>query len=1120
MRSPRCWYFVFASLFLLSLSCQGAEETGAYRFENDWVRYEARENTGLTPAQLPKGKPFEFPRPRPAVPFDLAPFAEVKTPESRLRRREIEVRFPEEAGVARQAGVRFGFPLPAGTLFSAGEVDFLGPDRKPLPAQFSVTSRWPDGSIKWLLLTSRLPVEAQETKSGWVVFGDGVRREEGKSPLTLAEEEGRLVISTGPLQVEFDKTRFNLFRSVRVDRDGDGRFDPAEAGWRAADPGVQLVRPDGKIFGTAFLPPEQWQIEERGPERIVLRVSGKYGSADGESWMRYVTRLTFSAGSPVVGIAHTHVNDDLSREFSDFTSLDLDFLPPRPIATVMTDFPAPEGTAARFLTARSLEVFQRDDRSSVWTVEGKSREGGRSAGGWTVSDGETAAGFVLHDFWERWPKGFRAGTEGVRLGLLPKQPSPDFGAGLPYHLMFPFVAGNYRFKWGMASTERLTIDFSGTLPRKQLLAEARSPVVAVVPAAWYEETGALGKIPAPDGGQFEVWDAFVARSFEAHRELSAEQREYGFFNYGDWFGERKRNWGNNEYDRAHGFFQQFARTGRTAYFRLALQAARHQADVDIVHAYPDLRFVGANHQHSIGHTGVWEGPNYPKKATWSHAYDSHTDGTNGHTWIDGMMDAWCLAGDASVMESALALGEHLTWAVAPGFKSLGTHERSAGWSLKALMGAYRARPDPAYLAAASQIAGVAVAAQTKDQGGAWAHRLPSDHAAGQEVGNCPFLIGILLTALAEYHEQTADPAVWEVLVSGSRWLQRAWNGTYGGWPYSADPDGKPLSPIYPVNLNPLIANAVAYVGEKSGNAESMAIVRKAMVRSFWFSESEAVGKELAELMLFTPDTLARLAEFLKKTDPGAASGVLAEGDVALRDELVGSFPPRVDFWLRGPRKRTVFFSLFGEAANGSAQRKLYGSARVEADSGRLELRKAAGGVLWEKTFPASEKLTVPLELAGAKGDQFALRIEDEITGAWRVGLDEGGLVADVAGGLHFAGLNLQRFWFFVPPDTPRFSLKLKGVHHGEFGAAVIRPDGRTAVFARGSNSRMEPGLGTFPRKPAGKILEVVPEREQTGKLWSVSLWAAGDLICELDDVPSYLAPTSGSWFLPTIPPKE
>ncbi len=55
-------------------------------------------------------------------------------------------------------------------------------------------------------------------------------------------------------------------------------------------------------------------------------------------------------------------------------------------------------------------------------------------------------------------------------------------------------------------------------------------------------------------------------------------------NFGDWYGERRVNWGNLEYDLQHGLFLQYVRTGQRRFFLRAEQAARHHIDVDVVHA--------------------------------------------------------------------------------------------------------------------------------------------------------------------------------------------------------------------------------------------------------------------------------------------------------------------------------------------------------------------------------------------------------------------------------------------------------------------------------------------------------------------------------------------------------
>ena len=64
----------------------------------------------------------------------------------------------------------------------------------------------------------------------------------------------------------------------------------------------------------------------------------------------------------------------------------------------------------------------------------------------------------------------------------------------------------------------------------------------------------------------------------------------------------------------------------------------------------------------------------------------------------------------------------------PNFTHLGTHERSAGWSLKALMELYKVTYDRKYLQAAEKLANITMKEQKFDKGGAWPHKLPRDHS--------------------------------------------------------------------------------------------------------------------------------------------------------------------------------------------------------------------------------------------------------------------------------------------------------------------------------------------------------------------------------------------------------
>ena len=726
---------------------------------------------------------------------------------------------------------------------------------------------------------------------------------------------------------------------------------------------------------------------------------------------------------------------------------------------------------------------------------------------------------VIHDFRERWPKGLSADANQLRIELLPKQPNADFGKGLPHYLFYPFVEGFYRFKWGMSFTTRITLDFSPDTSPEELLAEANRPIVPVLPASWYAQTKAIGPMAAPMGKQFVQWDKYVARGYEDFMRRQAQDRAYGYFNYGDWYGERGRNWGNNEYDFAHGYFMQFARTGNRDYFRLALAHARHQADVDCVHAYPDPAVVGGDHPHSIGHTGMWS--ERPTHGTWTSPHDGMTMASNGHTWADGMMDAWFLAGDAPVMESALGLGEHITWSMSRTFNALGTHERSAGWSLKAIMAIYRGTYDPLYLEAAGRIAAVALREQKFDDGGAWPHVLPEDHAGGHANarGNNLFLIGVLLGGLTEYHQESHDPAVQKSLVSGAEWVIKSWDENAEGWPYSASPTGeafyKPST-----GLNPLIIEPLAYVGTLTGDERFIKIAETGLA-AFVRAGTGADGKSIAQKMHFTSGTLALLQEWYATHRPDKGAAVL-DGTGAGMAEYLAKTQDAEEFSVREPAEKVFWVKLRGEAAELVAKRTPHGAMTRQAEFGTIQVIAPGGAVVKDGKFSTDDKYELRCRVEGPAGAIFKVAINDDCRSVWNVKGDGAAVVAQVVPGFRIGGVGRGRYHFFVPEGTQQFSVKLVGVHSGTYAGVVLSPANKIMGFHQDVNQgqALIRGAAQVPvphpdQHPERGTITVKLAAPDTGKVWGLVLTAGGDIGCELEGVPAYLSLKADEWFDPT-----
>ncbi|MBT3381061.1 MAG: hypothetical protein HN742_21815 [Lentisphaerae bacterium] len=1083
-----------------------------YRYYNDTVKLERLSDKGLRAEQVKPDTPITPGRPAPPAPFAQSRKVGIR---GTVARRRVLVSLLEEGSVTRAAAdVRFGFPFPKGAIYDATHVRLLDGEGQEVPCQCTPTGFWEDDSLRWGLIEASAAL-ALSTETSWAVeFGHQVSRSIPPQPIAVQETEERLVVDTGALVVTLDKQHFNLFGDVSVRRP---EGDAAPGAIRSGAAGVLLVDETGTVFTMSASTPESLSFERRGPLVTVVRVTGDYASAEGARYMRYVAHLTFRAGSPVVTLALTHVNSYTRTEFTDVTSLSIPFQAIDPTGTVAVLTPSEGAEAfAEQPLAEGRSLRQLDDQQLVLAPEGWEREQ-RGPGVAIVRGDRAAASLVVHDFWECWPKGVRKTRSGLALELLPEQSGSDYGKAFPHHLQYPFVEGKYRFKWGMSFTQRITLDFSGRMSPGELHANAATPVIPVLPAQWYSDTGVVEPLPVPQGNQFKLWDEYVAKSFRGFLERQERYREFGYLNYGDWYGERGRNWGNNEYDLAHGLFMQFLRTGRRDYFRWALTAARHQADVDCVHAYPDPAYVGANHQHSIGHTGMWT--QTVQRATWSHRYDSHTDARNGHTWAEGMVDAWFLTGDVRVMDAAIGLGEHITWAMAPRFSRLGTHERSAGWSLVAIMALYRATLDPLYLEAAQRIASVALREQKLDEGGAWPHTLPRDHAGGHHGarGNNLFLIGVLLGGLAEYHAVTQDPEVEKAILSGARWMLKSWDEAAAGWPYSAATDGTPFYAAK-TGLNTLVAPAIAYAGWVAQDAQMMDVVATGLEAAALGGRA-TMGKSLAQKLVFSSRALGRLQMWCAKSrDDNGAS--LLDGSSRVRYFL--RTPEAAQFRIRSPVEKVFHVKLNNTHAVLKATRTPHGARPKEWPTGALTVTDASGRIVASDEYSTDGKHAFECELrAPAPGAVFAVRIKDDLRSVWGVSGEGLAVLADVNNGFSIGGVGRSRFSFRVPDGTRAFRIKLVGVHNGHYGAVVVTPDGKIARHHEGTN----PGRAqlSWAPKDEGKALPSRPERaeldvavdpSQAGKTWGLVLWAAGDISVQLEGVPPYLARTPGEWFEP------
>jgi hypothetical protein len=779
------------------------------------------------------------------------------------RASDVILSVAEPSGVGRSGWpVTSGVPFAQGALRDAGVVKLAREDSESVPLQTDVLARWPDGSVRWLLIDFQVDLNASQKRIFRLRHAAGEPPLPVASPLRVMTADNCTTIETGPLRVELNREGFDPLGAVWLDRNGDGRF-AAEERITEGRGGFFLRDPQGQCFEAARAPAEI-VVEESGPLRACVRVTGRHAADDG-TFFRYVVRLHAFRGQPFVRCFYTFINDQQEAVMTSIKELGFKM---RLAAAAGPGDGATMGGHAR----GEGRIFQVDENH--YDLDG--RAGGARARGWAVETG-AVGGFAvgMREFWQQWPKSIEARDGAVTLGLCPEFPVGLYD-GQPLSeenkLYYALRRGAHTFKVGLAKTHEFWANFfAGSAAPESLerfFQAAEEPLLATCEPAYASATRAAGEFPAADANKYFGYDAWFDRSLAAHLKRRDQVREYGMLNYGDWYGEREVNWGNLEYDLQRGMFVQYLRTGERRFFLRGAQAARHHIDVDVVHATNPLLKnpfglppkVGDIWLHSVSHTGgYYANAPLPVDLTYQMGHSANY----GHVWISGDLDYYHLTGDRRARDVALQVADMMTSAMTA---KVGTHIRTLGWPTILVLSAYEATGDPRYLEAATR--NWQALKQSLDPQRGWVVKLAGDHClhpAGSTQqerntkyrdqrceGNVPFMEGLTLCALARYHRHSGDPEVLKAITVGiNQMIRECWQEDVKTFRYTACP----LSMKTPYGLFLLSAEAMAYEAQLTGNREHQRILRDGFRSANAKSGGDSFGKSLGQMTFFSPHAL-------------------------------------------------------------------------------------------------------------------------------------------------------------------------------------------------------------------------------------------------------------------------
>ncbi|MFW6151434.1 MAG: hypothetical protein ACOC6C_00495 [Verrucomicrobiota bacterium] len=585
----------------------------------------------------------------------------------------LEVVNQSEVGL-RRGIVTGGVPFPKGTLKDVSGLT-VSVNGKAIPAQFRKTVPWDDGSIRWALLDTQVPLGAG--KSIELTLSNSGGNPEPASPLSVKENEQAIGVSTGPLVWISNKNKPGLVHSIRV----DGKELVTGEGL-----GPILITADGEQVQASA--PSEVILEESGPMRAVICLKGGFPGVHNDL-LKYTARITLFAGRKIAKVhfwLENHGADGHKKvepEWFAFEAMGLDF------GLGLGDAISAECEGAKGSgDFKILQVCKRGEKSPYFTLEDYvytvthngevAKQGKQTDGLVSLSGNDGSLNVAVRHFWQNYEKAIEKSGKRLKIWLWPEEgewPRPT-NKNRRYRRSFRLRRlkgvvreGKYLLPGSAHKGHEFILDFSGGTTA-QTAVELNGPLFPRAKADYYAETRALPEFfmsdkvdtgnkltnfklsncanmskravdPEDEGGIYAARE--ISKSFNIGYH-SDQTYWYGWMDFGD-ICVPGRGHVSLRGDWPLLVMYEYLRNGKPAAFELALQMTRHRIDIDQYWSDRDPPIMN----------GVQSGTVWPS---------FHADGrgggyASGGTFIAGPALWYMLTGEQKAKEASLRSAEGL-----------------------------------------------------------------------------------------------------------------------------------------------------------------------------------------------------------------------------------------------------------------------------------------------------------------------------------------------------------------------------------------------------------------------------------------------------------------------------
>jgi hypothetical protein len=559
--------------------------------------------------------------------------------------------------------VTFGVPFPAGAVREGDLWSLMDAAGRPASVQTRALNRWPDGSVRWMLVDGRVDVDGAQT-----YHLARTPRAAAAACIRVERAELALIVDTGAARFEFRRSGGFPLHDVIVD--GSGRLDPAMTAFEAVD-----------ATGAAHrVVVRRATVAEEGPLRCTVEVEGSVQSSSTLP-LELFARVDFYAGLPTARVAVRVRNPQRAQHPGGFWDLGdagsillkdvswtIGLVCARRAASTIRCSPEPESAWQDH--PAPFELYQDSSGGENWrSTAHLNRQrrvpnafrgyrigsaAGRSAGlrATPIASVQSDMGSVtlaVPQFWQNFPKAIEAAGSALTLRLFPRQ-----------------YDDVHEIQGGEQKTHVCFVAFGEDGVTEAPLEWCRARVRTRVDAEWILASGAIPWLAPDDPDHAALVRSAVAGddTFEHKREVVDE---YGWRNFGDVYGDHEaiRHQGpmplvshyNNQYDPIAGFLYEYLRGGDPAWWSMADDLAAHVVDIDVYHTTRD--------KWAYNHGLFWHTYHYGDADTSTHrTYPRACDGTVSgggpspdHNYTTGLMLHYFLTGNPDSKQTVEDLGQ-------------------------------------------------------------------------------------------------------------------------------------------------------------------------------------------------------------------------------------------------------------------------------------------------------------------------------------------------------------------------------------------------------------------------------------------------------------------------------